>query len=1092
LTDKPSEPSAGTAARDTPDEAQIARALLDARPEATLAIDDTGRVRLANASAAELFGYSGREIEGRPVTELLPQLAGDGSLATAIAAVSGATRALSMTGRRLSGDEFAASVSAEIAGEAGAGFLVIAVHDLAAARARRRATWRASRMLRSAFAGSPVGMALIALDGSRLLHVNQALCEIVGFREDDLLAVGLDEITHVDDLGIGTASLSRLMAGEVATTEVQQRYYHRRGHPIWVSVSTSLARDDDGTPRHLISVFQDISRIKATEAALREANNQLQAIFDHAPAWMTLRALDGRFLNANDHLIRSLGTTREELIGSHPGTHLDPAIASAIHADDHQVWETRAPLTGELDIPNLNGETHTYQVVRYPVLDDQGEVSALGSFALDITDRTRAAEARERALDALEEAQRIARLGSWTWDPSTGTASWSRQMYRNFGLDPDGPKIDAQTLFVLAAPADRKRMMKAWQTRFGGDERFEVDYTIVGPDGAERSLHLVGRQDDDGRLSGTCQDVTELRAAEREVRVAEERFRKAFEHAPVGMALLDLDQRFVKVNDALCAMLGYRPEDLLETSATAITHPEDRDLTREQAAQLMRGEIESFHREKRLLRAVGEPIWVAQHLSLLRGRDGEPLQFVQQVVDVTERRRLETELRHLADHDPLTGLLNRRGLEAELERQVGHVNRYGDRGALLVLDLDHFKTVNDTLGHEAGDQLIVAVAGILEERLRESDTVARLGGDEFAILLPEADLESAQDVAQQLVADIHEHAIVSAGQVPRHVSASVGVTTFQQGITSGEEVLVSADLAMYEAKEAGRGRLAVNAPDRSNRSRSEVRRAWVERLQEALDGDQLTLVAQPLVAIGGGELFGHELFLRMIESSGDAIPPGAFLYIAERYDLVQELDRWVAVEAIRLLGADHRRPSGPRLGTLGVNISARSLGDEELLRRVAAELDRGGVDPALLVFELSESAAVANIQQARRFSQALEQIGCRFALDDFGAGFGSFYYLKHIPFDLLKIDGELVSGCRTNRTDQLVIESLVAIARGLGKRTVAKGVEEAETRAFLAAAGVDLGQGYHFGHPAPLPGASDLAAATDGQPTARDARPRVS
>ncbi len=472
---------------------------------------------------------------------------------------------------------------------------------------------------------------------------------------------------------------------------------------------------------------------------------------------------------------------------------------------------------------------------------------------------------------------------------------------------------------------------------------------------------------------------------------------------------------------------------------------------------------------------------MALHVSLLRDRDGMPLQFVQQVVDVTERRRLETELRHLADHDPLTGLLNRRGLEAELERHVGHVNRYGDRGALLVLDIDHFKTVNDTLGHEAGDQLIVAVAGILKERLRESDTVARLGGDEFAILLAEADLGSAEAVAEQLVADIHEHAIVSAGQVPRHVTASVGVTTFQQGLASAEEALVSADLAMYEAKEAGRGRLAVNAPDRSSRSRSEVRLAWIERLQEALAHDRLTLVAQPLVPIAGGELFGHELFLRMIESSGDSIPPGAFLYIAERYDLVQELDRWVAAEAIRLLERDAQNPDGPRLGTLGVNVSAKSLADEELLAIVSRELQRSGVDPSLLVFELSESAAVANIQLARGFSHSLEQLGCRFALDDFGSGFGSFYYLKHIPFDFLKIDGELVSGCRTNRTDQLVIESLVAIARGLGKQTVAKGVEEADTREFLATAGVDLGQGYHFGHPLPLAPAGVEAAASGSQ-----------
>ena len=947
----------------------VVRPLLGARPDAAVIVDGNGQVRRANQAAADLFGYELPELTGISIARLVPELEGAGRLGTLIAAARGEA-SLSLAARQRDGHEFAVDVSVDATEEPDVRLLVVSFRDIEAGRAAARAHELADGPVRSAFAASPVGMALIGLDGSRLLQVNRALCEIVGFREEDLLATGLDEITHTDDLSIGADALARLRTGEVTAIEVQKRYYHRRGHPIWVSLSTSLARGAAGEPRHLIGVFQNISAIKATEAALRQANNQLQAIFDHAPAWLTLRALDGRFLNANDHLIRSLGTTRQELIGSHPGTHLDPDVAAAIHAGDHQVWETRKPLTAELVVPGRDGDAHTYQVVRYPVLDDAGEVSAFGSFALDVTDRTRSAEARERALAAFEDAQRIARVGSWSWDPDGGTTTWSRQMYRIFGLERDTDELSEQTLFALAAPADRKRMMKAWQTQFGGQERFELDYTIIGADGVQRSLHVVGRRDEHGRLSGTCQDVTELRAAERELRVAEERFRKAFEHAPVGMALLDLDKHFVKVNDALCAMLGYRPEELLATSSTSITHPEDRDLGREPAEQLLSGEIEFFHREKRLLRAVGEPLWVSLHVSLLRDRDGVPLQFVQQVVDVTERRRLETELRHLADHDPLTGLLNRRGLEAELERHVGHVNRYGDRGALLVLDLDHFKTVNDALGHEAGDQLIVAVAGILKERLRESDTVARLGGDEFAILLPEADLRSAEEVAEQLVADIHGHAIISGGQVPRHVSASVGVTTFQQGLAGGEEVLVSADLAMYEAKEAGRGRFAVNAPDRSNRSRSEARLAWIERLQEAIENDQLTLVAQPLVPIAGGELFGHELFLRMIESSGDSIPPGAFLYIAERYDLVQELDRWVAAEAIRLLERDAREPAGPRLGTLGVNVSAKSLADEELLPIVARELERSGVDPALLVFELSESSAIANIQAARRFSTA--------------------------------------------------------------------------------------------------------------------------
>ena len=1043
----------------------ISRALLEAAAEPSLIVGLDGRIRLAGSAAATLFGYPRNELAGEPIARLLPGLDWAARVAALRAGshstTPGDTGRLPLTGCRKDGSALAVELDLSELGTPGVPFVVATIRDAAAHLEALRALEETESRFGSAFAEAPIGLALIGLEGD-LLCVNTTLCQIVGFSAEDLIATGLDALSHPDDVDAHAAHVDALLSEEIPDFRLEKRYFNRRGHTIWVSLSVSLARDAAGEPRHLIAAIEDISATKSAEATLREANAQLQALFDHAPAWLTLRALDGRYINANDQVIKSLNTTRHELIGSHPGTHVDAETAARMHADDHRVWETREPLTCELAVADEHGELHTYHEIRYPVLDDGGEVSAFGSFALDVTDRTRSEAARERALAEFEEAQRIARVGSWSWDPATATAVWSREMYRIFGLDPDSEVTDRSLIDLALAPERSQHRVIFERVRAG--QNFDFEYQITAADGVERSLYVVGRHDPErpGCFSGTCQDVTELRGAERMLRVAEERFRNAFEHAPVGMLLADLDGRFVKVNDALCAMLGYRPDELLATTSGSITHPEDVDLGREQTEQLLRGEIDYFHREKRLLRAAGDPLWVAVHVSVLRDRDGRPLQFVQQVVDITERRRLEKELRHLADHDPLTGLVNRRGLESELERQLARVERYGDRGALLVLDLDHFKTVNDTLGHEAGDQLIVSVAEILTERLRSSDIVARLGGDEFAVLLPEADLEAAEAVARQLVTDVHDHAIVSGGQMPRHVTASIGVTTFHQGLAGGEEALVNADLAMYEAKETGRDRVAVHTPDRNARPRGEARLAWIERIRAALENDQLTLVSQPVVALSGSEVRHHELLLRMVEAGGDSIPPGAFLYIAERYDLVQELDRWVASRAIRLL------ETGVHSGALGLNISARSLADDELLDLVERELRRSGINPAQLVFEVTEAAAIANIQLTRRFAERLEALGCRFALDDFGAGFGSFYYLKHIHFDFLKIDGELVSGCRTNQTDRLVIESLVAIARGLEKQTVAKGVEDGDTHDFLSRLGVDFAQGYHYGHPAPV------------------------
>jgi len=447
----------------------------------------------------------------------------------------------------------------------------------------------------------------------------------------------------------------------------------------------------------------------------------------------------------------------------------------------------------------------------------------------------------------------------------------------------------------------------------------------------------------------------------------------------------------------------------------------------------------------------------------VRDADGAPLRFLTQVQDVTERRRFESELRHLADHDPLTGLYNRRRFEQELERHVTEVARYGPRGALLVLDLDHFKYANDALGHHAGDELILSVAAILGARLRDSDILARLGGDEFAVLLPTADPTEGEHVAEELLRAVREETGLEGANRRAGVTTSIGIAGFRGSDMTGEELLIEADLAMYDAKEAGRDRYAVVSPETQRPNRIKARVSWLERIRCALDEDRFVLYAQPIRNLRTGDVSQQELLVRMLGDSDELIPPGAFLPLAERFGLAPAIDRWVAGRAIDLLAAD---PAGSQ--ALEVNLSGPSLNDSELLALIEAQVKLRGIDPRRLIFEITETAAVANIPLARRFAERLMQLGCRFALDDFGAGFGSFYYLKHLPFDYLKIDGEFVSGCLGSRTDQLIIESVVRIARGLGKETIAEFVSDPQLERFLRSQGVDHAQGFHIGRPMPV------------------------
>ncbi|MDQ3631239.1 MAG: EAL domain-containing protein, partial [Actinomycetota bacterium] len=436
--------------------------------------------------------------------------------------------------------------------------------------------------------------------------------------------------------------------------------------------------------------------------------------------------------------------------------------------------------------------------------------------------------------------------------------------------------------------------------------------------------------------------------------------------------------------------------------------------------------------------------------------------------DVTEQKRSESKLQHLADHDALTGLFNRRRFEEELARGVAHATRYGGGLAALVLDVDNFKYVNDTLGHKAGDELIQSVAGLLNRRLRESDVLARLGGDEFALLLPQIDAEGAARLADSVLEAVRNHVVILGG---RRVSmtVSVGVALLgragdgDEAALTGEQLMVDADLAMYEAKVDGRNRMSIFTAARARDARMRARYTWVDRIRVALEHDGFVLQAQPILDLATDEVSQHELLIRMRDDDGSLIPPAAFLPSAERHDLVQAIDRWVVRAAIGLI-AEHER-DGNEL-RLEINLSGKSIGDRELTTLIERELAENPINPASLIFEVTETAAIANMDAAREFADRLAQLGCCLALDDFGTGFGSFYYLKHLPVSYLKIDGEFIKGLAGNETDQLMVQAMVRIAQGLGKATIAEFVGDAPTQRLLREYGVDYAQGYHVGRPA--------------------------
>jgi diguanylate cyclase (GGDEF)-like protein len=429
--------------------------------------------------------------------------------------------------------------------------------------------------------------------------------------------------------------------------------------------------------------------------------------------------------------------------------------------------------------------------------------------------------------------------------------------------------------------------------------------------------------------------------------------------------------------------------------------------------------------------------------------------------------RTEAELRYLADHDSLTGLLDRRRFRAELDQFVSFTARYGGQGAVMIVDIDGLKAVNDELGHHAGDHLIRQVAATMRERVRTSDIVARLSGDEFAILMPQTDTAGALHLGEDLRAQVAE----SARPAPEAEAAtiSVGITMFgAKGDVAAESVLVAADQAMYRAKEGGRNQIALFRDPSDPQRDPQRRQTTAARIRDALTDERLSLHTQPIHSLSSGGIERYELLLRMTSEDGELLPAASFIEAAERSGMIQELDRWVVSRALELLAERERQGTSPL--SLHVNLSGASLTDVSVLDFIERRLDEGGADPSRFTFEITETASAYDhdYEAAAGFADRLTDFGCQLAIDDYGAGFGPFHYLKRIPFDLIKIDGSFVRDMPRSDADQLTVQAIVQIARGLGKATIAEYVQDDATIEMLREYGVDMAQGFHLGRPVDL------------------------
>jgi diguanylate cyclase (GGDEF)-like protein/PAS domain S-box-containing protein len=618
----------------------------------------------------------------------------------------------------------------------------------------------------------------------------------------------------------------------------------------------------------------------------------------------------------------------------------------------------------------------------------------------------------------------------------------------------------------FVAPEDAQACTEDLQKNARSGSIGDLEFAMLRKDGSR--IFVQGRAsivlDDAGypaRFIAVARNITERKKAEAALYLSEARFRSTFNDAGHGMALVGKDGRFLIVNPAFCRILGYSQDEMRGRSFLDITHKEDLAESIRAYDRMRSGAISQAEMEKRYVRKDGSIVWVQLNVSWVRDEAGTPVHQVCQVQDITARKAAEAELRAQAAHDQLTGLPNRPAFLERLHEAFALSKRCAKDFAVLFLDLDGFKDVNDTLGHPEGDRLLQLVATRLRSNVRESDIVARFGGDEFAVLQTEMnDPSDAGVLAAKLVKLLSTPYRVDSSDI--HITVSVGIACYDPAGLDAGSMLVQADLALYRAKEEGRNRYCFHSTELDRAVHERV--ALTNELREALSNHGLELYYQPQVELASGRIVGLEALIRWNHPQRGLLLPDTFVPISERSGSIVPLGHWVLDEACRQLKAWRDQGITPPL--MAINVSAAQLrGGSELEHDFIACLQRWGVSPGDLELELTESVLMETSQKHGDVLARLKELGTSIAIDDFGTGHSSLAYLSTYPVARLKIAQQFILGIPESSRDIAITNVTLTLARELGIKVIAEGVQTKAQRDFLLAAGCLTGQGFYFSKP---------------------------
>ena len=799
-----------------------------------------------------------------------------------------------------------------------------------------------------------------------------------------------------------------------------------------------------------------------------EEKARLAGIVESSDDAIMTVALDGTVRSWNGGAEKLYGYTADEFVGRNVSELAPPDRAGEAPPVLGKVRRGESIGRYETECIVKDGRRRAIALTISPVRGPSGRVVSAAAIARDVTEQKHTAHKLRRSETRLAMAQRVAGLGTWEYDVPADEAWWSEELYRIYGFDPQRVPQSIAKLMEVVHPEDEEAVRGYASSLPSEGERDGIEHRILRPDGETRYVQNLRTVEHDasGRVTkviGTVQDVTERRRAEEEASKLARHNRQLFDVNLDALVSADPDGTILDANPAMADLTGLPRKKLAGTSL--LDHLPDGENAR-RCLSLIReqGYVRDFPLEVR--RTDGRLTPVLFNAAAYRDAAGGTEGFLASARDVTERVALEKRLEHQALHDGLTGLPNRALFLDRLGHALERSGRSGRRIAVLFLDLDNFKYVNDSLGHEAGDELLVEVGRRLPRCMRAGDTAARLGGDEFVVLLEEIEGETeAQRVALRIAEGLEAPFLVARQEV--FVTASLGLAVGVPKEDEPEDLLRSADIAMYAAKREGKNKHVVF---HSSMNEAAHARLGVEsdlRRAAADPGEEFSLLYQPTVA-ARGEVSGFEALLRWRHPEKGTVYPRDFLPVAEETGTIVPIGRWALTEACRQTAKWRRdgrdagewaTDGGP---TVSVNLSARQFASPDLVGDVRRALEETGLEPGVLTLEITESAVIEDAEDAASTLETLKALGVRLALDDFGTGYSSLSYLERFPVDVLKIDRSFVAKVGRDAEGTALLSAVVGLARALGLEVVAEGVETAEQRDLLNEVGCDRLQGYFF------------------------------